>query len=285
MRGSCNQETGECEYTPKAAVCGSACSINHCTGEHRAAGWIVVLRGDTSTTEQGRVARFRGIFGVDLDQGHALSHHLHRFQNPLIEDGSCRLYRGFEWGESDQQEFLPWDVGEIRIEGLAEDVVLVPDAWGYYDVVDQTSVLPEDGDLVSVHAEGGLLGPFSLQAEGVPAFDGIGIVSMPVSGPAVVEWTPADTDTRVEIVLMTGNHVGHGLSAAIVCDAPDSEGRVEIAEDMVHYFRENHSYLPIRWPRHSMRYRRDIQSPYGGEIELTVGVIRETNVQIELQMR
>jgi hypothetical protein len=97
--------------------------------------------------------------------------------------------------------------------------------------------------------------------------------------PATIHWTPADSSSRVQVVLMAGSHDPNPLSGAIVCDAPDADGQIQIAAsllDRLLYLGCDGAWM-LKCSRIT-RYSRDLQRQAGKEVELFVGSAR--NLQL-----
>ncbi len=165
-----------------------------------------------------------------------------------------------------------WDVGTVTIEGLKADVVMNPDELDRYAASGLPADLFDDGDQVSAGIQGGELGPFSLSAAGVADLEVASTtVQLQRGQPATVSWTPADADSRVQVLLLSGPHDPTRPTAAILCDVPDSDGSVEIDAALVDGFINNH--VVVQKFSRITRYTRDVQTPFEKEIELIVGSV------------
>jgi len=190
---------------------------------------------------------------------------------PCNEDQEC-MYAGTDAYCQD----LPahWDVGTVTINGLKTDVTMTPDDLDRYATGGMQEDLFDDGDPVTAGIAGGELGPFSLSATGVA---GLEVASTTVEfqrgQPATVSWTPADADSRVQVLLLSGPHDPTRPTAAILCDAPDSDGSVQIDAALVDGFINN--LVVVQKFSRITRYSRDVQTPFSKEIELIVGSVVE----------
>ena len=180
-----------------------------------------------------------------------------------------------------------YDVGAVTLTGLKTPVAMLPDALDRY----KAAVLPDPNDLfdagdpITATTQGGELPPLTFQARGVAPLE----VSDPVvhvllgqDQPATVRWVPADPQSRVQVVLMGGSHDPNPLAAAIVCDAPDSAGQVDVAGSLLaelYRLSCNGGWL-LKCSRIT-RYDRDLQTLGGKEVELFVGSARNLQLWFE----
>ncbi|HSA24110.1 MAG TPA: hypothetical protein P5076_21800, partial [Myxococcota bacterium] len=120
--------------------------------------------------------------------------------------------------------------------------------------------------------------PLSLQGVGVAHLE-LGSASLPLvrGQPAQVTWTPADPDSRVQVLLEAGPHHPAPPVAAILCDAPDEDGQVELPAALVSTFLDR-AYCVCRFS-HVTRYRQAILPTQGGEVELRVGSVRPLQLE------
>ncbi|MBN2494090.1 MAG: hypothetical protein JXR96_05830 [Deltaproteobacteria bacterium] len=275
--GSCDADSGACSYPSSDRDCAVACLQARCVDERRAWGWVTVIeeRGELHGLF-GWDGGVRAFFSLEPCMARSLARHLRRFQQPLETRGACSLYQGYTWGQQDlAPEPVLWDLGPIEISGTSQPLALA--GAGRYEAADPPSDLFGAGDEIRATAAGGLLGPIALQASGVAelalASDELHLRS---GQPLRVEWTPAGDGSRVELALLEGYHYPHPNSAALLCDAPDEVGAIEVPADLVDAYIENAAggEWPIDWPKQITRYTRDVQTPYGDEIELIVGTSR-----------
>jgi hypothetical protein len=190
---------------------------------------------------------------------------------PCDEDQEC-MYSGTDAYCQD----LPahWDVGTVTIEGLKTDVAMNPDELDRYGASGLPQDLFDDGDQVSAGIQGGELGPFSLSAAGVADLEVASTtVQLQRGQPATISWTPADADSRVQVLLLSGPHDPTRPTAGILCDVPDSDGSVEIDAALVDGFINNH--VVVQKFSRITRYTRDVQTPFEKEVELIVGSVVE----------
>jgi hypothetical protein len=254
-------------------------------------GWVEVLEVSGVYIGGGSV---RAYFAVEASYPRALVHHL---EVPCVQTqsaGNCSLwihpallislcdppcngdqecmYAGAEAYCQD----LPahWDVGTVTVEGLKADVAMTPDDLDCYAAAGLPADLFDQGDPVTAGIEGGELGPFSLSATGVTDLEVASTtVELQRGQPATVSWTPADADSRVQVLLLSGPHDPTRPTAGILCDAPDSDGSVEIAAELVDGFINNH--VVVQKFSRITRYTRDVKTPFEKEIELIVGSVKE----------
>lgn len=175
-----------------------------------------------------------------------------------------------------------FDVGTITLGGLKSLIFMGPDEYDRYLATDLANPndLFEMGDHITATTSGGDLPPLAFSARGVaPLTLASQTVLWRTGISPVVRWTPADVQSRIQIVLAAGSHDPNPLGGAIVCDVPDSDGQVEIAStllDGLFYFTCNGQWL-MKCSRIT-RYSRDLQKLGGKDIELFVGSAR--NLQL-----
>jgi hypothetical protein len=181
------------------------------------------------------------------------------------------------------------NLGTITLTGFKEPLTLAPDQYDrYYSTGGPTNMndLFDDGDILTATTEGGVLPALSFQAKGVAPLEISNQVVELVNGsPATVEWTPADPDSRVQVALMLGSHDPNPLTVAIVCDAPDSDGRVEIPSSVIEGFLIKQCFdelMMMGFMKCSRitRYSRDVKTLNGKEIELFVGSARNLQISV-----
>ncbi len=174
-----------------------------------------------------------------------------------------------------------FDVGTVTLGGLKEDVPLARDEFDrYLGAPKNPNDLFDAGDPITASTSGGDLPPMSFTAHGVAHLvvpDQV--VTVRKDQPSKIRWTPGDANSRVQVVLAAGSHDPNPLGGAIVCDAPDSDGQVEVAYSLLqrlYYFSCNGQWL--QKCSRITRYSRDVKLMGGQETELFVGSAR--NLQI-----
>ena len=182
-----------------------------------------------------------------------------------------------------------YNVGTISLGGLKTQGALVmqPDELGRYIAsgLPDKNDLFDMGDIVTATTSGGELPPLSFTARGVAPLElNSQVVRIHLTGeqPATVRWTPGDSSSRIQVVLMGGSHDPNPLAAAIVCDAPDSDGQLSIAHSLLEEFLR----LSCRgtWMlkcSRITRYTRDLQSLGDKKVELFVGSARNLQLSFE----
>ncbi len=180
-----------------------------------------------------------------------------------------------------------FDVGTVTITGLKVPIEMQPDDLDRYlasELPDKNDLF-DAGDVVTATTSGGELPPMSFTARGVaPLQLASPVVSIRIGSgrPAYARWTPADPSSRVQVALMGGSHDPNPLAAAIVCDAPDGDGQVEIAGsllDELYRLSCNGGWM-LKCSRIT-RYSRDVQSMGGKDVELFVGSARNLQMAFE----
>jgi hypothetical protein len=299
--GVCEPATGRCEYAATSRTCLGGCQAGRCLEEPVVWGWVSLLELNDATLN----APWTWLGGVRAYFAQAPhcrvfpEHWLETCGPPLAEEGACRLY-GRDWQDPwrcdpacdlEAQECvdvdgqpvcleLPgsWDVGTLQIAGLSAPLVLSADAAGRYAASQAPADLFGAGDAVSLNTGGGQLVPFSLQGHGVAHLEiGSSEVALARGQPAQVTWTPADPGSRIQVLLSAGPHHPAPPVAAILCDAPDEDARLDIPAALVTAFRAR-AYCVCRFS-HITRYRRTVETPYQGRIELTLGSVRLLQLQ------
>jgi len=110
------------------------------------------------------------------------------------------------------------------------------------------------------------------------------MVSVRIGGgsPATARWTPADPRSRIQVVPMGGSHDPDPLAAAIVCDAPDGDGQVQIDGSLLDEFYRlscNGEWM-LKCSRIT-RYSRDVRPMGDRQVELFVGSARNLQMAFE----
>lgn len=254
-------------------------------------GWVTVM--EVSGVYIGG-AEVRAYFAVEPSYPRSLPHHLDIPCQQTHSAGNCGLWihpalliSGCEPPCGGDQECvysgadaycqdLPahWNVGTVTVAGLKADVAMTPDELDRYAASGLPADLFDDGDPVTAGVAGGELGTFSLAARGVADLEVASTtVELQRGQPATVSWTPADADSRVQALLLSGPHDPTRPTAAILCDAPDSDGSLVIDAALVDGFINSH--MVVQKFSRITRYTRDVQTPFEKEIELIVGSVRE----------
>jgi len=254
-------------------------------------GWVKVLEVSGTYISGSEVGAY---FAVEASYPRSLVHHLDIPCQQTQSEGNCSLwihpallFAGCDPPCNGDQECmyagteaycqdLPahWDVGSVTIQGLKTDVTMTPDDLDCYAASGLPADLFDDGDQITAGIEGGELGPFSLSAAGVADLEVANTtVQLQRGQPVTVSWTPADPESRVQVLLLSGPHDPTRPTAAILCDSPDSDGSVQIGAALVDGFINNH--VVVQKFSRITRYTRDVQTPFEKEIELIVGSVVE----------
>lgn len=296
--GSCDPLSGECVYQSSERPCSQGCQDGACSGDPVVWGWVGVLEGNGSL---GWTNGVQAYFAEAPSYPRAMPRQLDAVCELQASAGACELYINPALlmrfaacdppcGEDQEcvyegvQAFcvdLPphWNVGELRVEGLKAEIAMQPDEYDRYRADDAPGDLFDAGDPITASTEGGELAPFSLSARGVAHLEPDGSTVVLERGqPAVVSWQPADPGSRIEVLLLSGPHDPTRTTTGIICDAPDEAGSVEIAAELVDGFLDH--LIVIQKFSQIMRYTRDVQSPYGDEIELIAGSVRGLQLSV-----
>jgi hypothetical protein len=283
--GTCNPDTGRCEYGSFEKHCENGCSEGSCRNGRRAAGFVTVLEIQSSWGDRSEVWAY---FAKELHSRKTPAFFdAHRLTEKARE-GSCVLYGSYYRlldmcnppCLDDQycdgmtcQDYPPhWNVGAITIDGLNTQLQMQPDEYDNYLETGLPQDLFDPGSDIMVNAEGSELGPFSMGQKGVALLEiGSTIVDLIAGKPTTISWTPEGTDARVQVFLRTGIHRPRLPAAAIFCDVPDGDGEVIIPATLVDAFR-THAGLNQQ-PCEIMRYTREVKTPFGNDVELTVGSV------------
>jgi hypothetical protein len=196
------------------------------------------------------------------------------YSDPETTDGICR-------------DLPPHaDVGTITLTGFKKPIVLTPDTYDRYMpsyalTGNEKNDLFDDGDVLTATTEGGALPPLSFSTKGVAPLEIENqSIEMIADSSAVVTWTPADPDSRIQIAVMAGSHDPNPLSAAILCDVPDSDGSVEIPANLINGFLAESCGEALMKCSRITRYTRDVQTINGKEVELFVGSARNLMLSV-----
>lgn len=178
-----------------------------------------------------------------------------------------------------------YDVGSISIDGTYVGVSMEPDEYDrYVHKIPPNSArgtdLFDQGDPIAVTAEGGALGPFSLSAVGVAHLEVPDrIVRVNLGEPAEVSWLPADAGARIRLVLRVGSHDPYPVAGAIVCEAEDRAGTIEVDALLLEqlYALSCKGTYTLK-PSVIFRYSSDVKAFSDGAIELFVASARGLQV-------
>lgn len=289
--GSWSATTSTCEYPSQTRDCTEGCTAGRCNEDATSWGWISVVELNDSRMDvwgwdngvRARIAEAEhwllGLVDNTVSNWSTLiasDGACSLFENPFVErlcDPMCSMTQQCVDGACVE---LPaaLDVGPITVTTDRTSLEMTMDTAGRYRV--DTGV-PEDlfgpGASVTATAPGGEVTGFTVSALGVAPLE-IPSPAVPMSPntPVVVSWTPADTGSRIQILLVSGPHHPSKPLAAILCDLPDNAGMVAIAAGLVTGFLER-TYV---WNRFSSitRYRTGSIAPHSDPIELTVGSAR-----------
>jgi hypothetical protein len=288
--GSCDPATGECQYPSNERHCQSGCQVGRCKAEGDVWGWIsVVEMNDTMDWGPGVEAYFT----VEPHYRFSLPHHIPLFLQELQESGDCILYSDIRKRAElcdppcDPDQYcayedtyfycrdLPahFDVGVLTLGGLKADCQLTPDEFDRYQDYDLPGDLFDQNDVLTAETGGGALDPLSFTTRGVAHLEVADtVINFRRDENIEIAWTPADAETRVMVIMQTGIHDPALPNASLVCDVPDAQGKVEIGASLVNAFLDRHFILQ-KFSR-IVRYTREVQTPYGLEIEFYAGSSR-----------
>ncbi len=204
------------------------------------------------------------------------------------EDEYCVADPGLALGEFSHGHCEPlphhFDVGTISIQGLKQPISMTPDDFDRYlaKPADPNDLF-DMGDEIVATTGGGDLPAMTFHAQGVaPMQLPDQVVTVRPDKPAKVAWTPADPNSRVQVYLAIGSHDPNPLSAAIVCDAPDAQGQVEIPYALL--AKAFHLSCDGQWLMKCSRitrYTRDVQPAGTQQVELFVGSARNLQLLFE----
>jgi hypothetical protein len=157
-----------------------------------------------------------------------------------------------------------WRAGSIAVDGMNADVSMAPDSYDRY--LFPPDDLPEDlfdaGDTLTATVEGDEVRGFSVSSSGVAHLETSGRVawSFPDGRQTEVTWTPGDGNARIHVAILGGSHDPNPLATAILCDAPDSAGKVAIpAELMTDFNRLSYGFMS-KCSRITRYTRKDISN-------------------------
>lgn len=301
VEGSCDPATGLCVYLPSEQTCAHGCEDGACVSGGSVWGWISVF--ELNDARQNADANWNGgVRACFAEAGHqrlALEHEKGPLGGALVaRAGGCALYES-EWQDpwrcdppceaADQEcvtedaqdvcRAIPrrLDAGSLQIDDPDGTLTLEIDDLGRHAATTAPDELFGAGDTIRVEADGGELKAFEIETRGVAHLEVPDQDVQLVAGQATtVGWVSADPGSRVQVVLLSGPHHPSPPVAAIVCDAPDEDGRVEIAAGLVDGFLER--TWVANWFSQALRYRAAQKQLSGGAIELRVGSMRQLNL-------
>jgi hypothetical protein len=266
-------------------------------GEEVVHGWITVLEKESQAgwDVQPAVAAY---FAAEPHYRRSIPQQAPQFLQEASSQGSCTLYKealpsplfldpcqppcpADQYCSGDTCVDLPrhYDVGTLTLEGLKSAQSMTPDEVDRYALETPPADLFDMGDPVTALTAGGELDPLTIQATGVAPFQAASdTLALSAGTAATYTWTPADPASRVLLVLRGGLHDPSLPVAAILCDAPDGAGQVEIAAALVDEFRA--SAFVIQKASVALRYTRQVIKPYQGDIELIVGSQRPVLLEL-----
>jgi hypothetical protein len=177
--------------------------------------------------------------------------------------------------------------GDITLGGLKTPITMQPDEMDRYiqKILPDPNDLFDQGDVITATTTGGDLPPLSFSAKGVAPLvisNQVLEIRLDTEQPSTVRWTPADPQSRIQVALMGGSHDPNPLAAAIICDVPDSDGKVEVAASLLQELRRlscNGNWM-MKCSRIT-RYTRDVKQMGTKQVELFVGSAR--NLQMMFQ--
>ncbi|MBN2492993.1 MAG: hypothetical protein JXR96_00275 [Deltaproteobacteria bacterium] len=306
--GRCDPASGRCEYPAVEVDCPQGCVEGRCLNEDSVWGWIGVLENRDAMlgiqlSDWIICNEVQARFARAPHWRRALSHQIWSRRSPLLVRGTCSLYEeqaqdepyrcmpqcDFEIQDCVEQsgafscQALPasLNAGPLSVQGLTVGVELEPDAYDRYSIDALPDELFERGELISASASGGQLPePISLQVRGVANLELLDEQVELSKGKTVsVSWVPADPGSRIRVCLESTYHYPCIPRAAIVCEAPDEDGRVEIDSELVDGLMER---LDVFMLGTAMRYDR-AEQPIGAErVELFCGSVRGILVDLRL---
>lgn len=204
------------------------------------------------------------------------------------EDEWCVADPGLSQGEFSHGHCEPlpphFDVGTVTIEGLKQAASMTPDEMGRYLVAaTDPNDLFDKGDAITATTSGGDLPPMTFEAAGVAPLElADQVVTVRPNKNSTVTWIPADPGARVQIYLGIGSHDPNPLSAAILCDASDSQGQIEIDYSLLQQlFHLSCDGMWMMKCSRITRYTRDIRPMGTSQIELFVGSARNLQLLYE----
>lgn len=259
-------------------------------GSGTAVGWIAVLELNNFNMEIPETweKSVQAYFSEEIHRKRTLPFHTQHFLQLMLTEGPCSVYippaRG-RWVcdppceptqecvvDDNGQEVcrdLPYAyyLGAMTIEGLKIGGAMTFDEYRRYHIPTTPDDIFDDGDAITASVQGGELGPFELSVSGVAHLEvPDNQVELQPGKAATVGWTPADPDSRIMMVLAMGHHFPSLPTAYMTCDAPDSDGQLEIPAAIVDAFLEVPAFMIN--PCFIARYQRATSTPFGGEIEM-----------------
>jgi hypothetical protein len=178
-----------------------------------------------------------------------------------------------------------FDVGAIALEGLKVPITMQPDEFDRYmaDDLPKPVELFDDDTVVTATTSGGGMAPLTFSAKGVEhlVVDDK-VVHVRLGKPSVVRWTPADPDARILVILRAGSHDPYPVSGAIVCEADDAAGEVEVPADLLEQLVHlgcDGAYMMKQSV--IFRYQQDVKQLPDGAVELFIGSARSLQMAFE----
>lgn len=250
-------------------------------GDQFAVGFITVMEFQSGWGDYGDV---RAYFAEALHLRKAPVYHDAELLTEKNREGDCVLYGSYRRlldmcdppcgadqycdGMVCRDYPAHWNAGAITVEGLNTRLQMLPDENDNYLGQALPADLFNEGADITVRAAGGELGAFELSATGVAPLDADSVVDLIAAKPVTISWTPGTVDARVQVFLRTGIHRPALPSAAVFCEVPDSAGQIVIPAALADAFRTAAGLN--QQPSELMRYTQDVQTPYGGQVELRV---------------
>jgi hypothetical protein len=254
-----------------------------------AVGFVTVMEYQSGWGDYSEV---RAYFAENLHPRKAPYYHDTELLSAKSREGACVLYGSYRRlldlcdppcgmdqycdGMTCQGYPAHWNVGPMEITGLKTRAFLEPDEYDNYLEQSYPADLFDAGAGITVSAAGGELGAFELSATGVAPLDVASTVDLIAGKPTTISWTPGAIDARVQVFLRTGIHRPALPAAAVFCDVPDSAGQIVIPATLVDVFRKAAGLN--QQPCELMRYTQDVQTPFGGQVELRVANV--VNLQL-----
>ncbi len=314
--GTCDQVTGSCDYAYSDTACEKGCADGRCIVDTVAWGYITLFESPDNlcepTMHEEWCDNVRAYFTTAPSYPRALPHHLDFMCHKKTVSGACAYYTecnqqyttrawlrdlfprrtGCQDCTADQECITPdsggwgcrdvpphWDVGELTVQGLKNQIAFQKDELDRYRVTAPPADLFDAGAAISVEAAGGDLSSFTLAATGVHDLEiQEQVLYFSANGPARFEWTPADPESRVELLLLAGWHFPFLPSQAMLCEAPDENGEIEIPADLAADFVAGGA--GIYKISRITRFHRQVIRPFGDDIELLVGSVRAIQISM-----